>query len=189
MVAEQRWNGHESVLDANARGQDQDSVADPDRAIDRDDGAYRTTATGKRRLERQDVVGAEHLADVRARLGLAVHPERDPANAKLGLMAEQAQIRQALDGDLLAQIAGLQTERLMCRAVDDHDSAFGAIGVGIALNTSTDAASDLADGARMLTVAFMKVQTNDAGCHIDKVRAASARRRTRRASRPPRTPL
>jgi hypothetical protein len=164
-VAEQRWNGHESVLDANARGQEQDSVADPGRAIDRDDGAYRTTTSGERRLERQDVVGAEHLADVRARLGLAVHTERDPANAEFGVWGEEAQARQAFDGDLLAEVAGLQAERLMCGAVDDHDSAFGAIGVGIALDTSTDAASDLADGARVLTVAFMKVQTHDAGCH------------------------
>ena len=164
-VAEQRWNGHESVLDANARGQDQDSVADPSRYSDRDDGAYRTTTSGERRLEGQDVGDPEHLADVRARLGLAVHAERDAADTDLCLRSEKAETRQAFDRDLLAEIAGLQTERLMCRAVDDHDSAFGAIGVGIALNTSTDAAGDLADGARMLTVAFMKVQTHDADCH------------------------
>ena len=164
-VAEQRWEGRESALDANARGQDQDSVADPGGAIDRDDGAYRTTTSGERRLEGQDVVGAEHLADVRARLGLAVHAERDPANAKLSLMAEEAQTGQALDGDLLAQIAGLQTERLMCRAVDDHDSALGAIRVRVALDPAADAPGDLIDGARPLTVALMKVQTDDADCH------------------------
>jgi hypothetical protein len=164
-VAEQRWKGHESVLDANARGQDQDSVTDPGRAIDRDDSAYRTTATGVRRLEGQRVVDAEHLAEVGARLGLAVHAQRDPANAKLTLMAEEAQARQALDGDLLAQIAGLQTERLMCRAIDDHDSALGAIRVRVALDAPAGAPGDLTDGARPLTVTLMKVQTHDAGCH------------------------
>jgi hypothetical protein len=156
-VAEQRWNGHESVLDANARGEDQDSVADPGRAIDRDDGAYRTTTSSKRGLEGRDVVDAEHLADVRARLSLAVHPERDPANAKLSLIAEEAQTRQAFDGDLLAQIAGLQTERLMCRAVDDHDSALGAIPVRVALDASGDAPGDFTDGARPLAVTLMKM--------------------------------
>ena len=153
------------MLDANARGQDQDSVPDPGRSIDRADGAYRTTTSRERRLEGQGVVDAEHLADVRARLGLAIHPERDPANAKLSLLAEEAQARQAFDGDLLAQIAGLQTERLMCRAVDNHDSALGAIRVRVALDASADAPSDLADSARPLTVTLMKVQTHDAACH------------------------
>jgi len=164
-VAEQRWEGRESALDANARGQDQDSVADPGRPIERDDGAYRTTASSKRRLEGQHVVDAEHLADVRAGLGLAVHTERDPADTDLCLRSEKAETRQTFHGDLLAQIAGLQTERLMCRAVDDHDRALGPIGVGVTVDTATDAASDLADGARVLTVALMKVQTHDASCH------------------------
>jgi hypothetical protein len=164
-VAEQRWEGRESALDANARGQDQDSVADPGRAVDRSDGAYRTTASGERRLEGRDVVDAEHLADVRARLGLPVHAERDPANAYLGFWGEEAQTRQALDGDLLAQIAGLQTERLVCRAVDDHHRALGPIGVGVTVDASADASSDLAHGARVLSVAFMQVETDDADCH------------------------
>ena len=164
-VAEQRWEGRESALDANARGQDQDGVADPGRAIDRDDGAYRTTTSGERRLEGEDVVDAEHLADVQAWFGLAVHAERDAANAKLSLMAEDAQTRQALDGDLLAQIAGLQTERLMCRAVDDHDGTLGAIGVRVALDASADAPGDLTRGVRPLTVTLVKVQTDDPGCH------------------------
>ena len=164
-VAEQRREGRESALDANARRQDRDSVADAGRAIDSDDGAYRTTTSGERRLEGQHVVDAEHLADMRAGLGLAVHTERDSADTDLCLRSEKAETRQTFHGDLLAQIAGLQTERLMCRAVDDHDCALCAIGVGIALDTSTDAASDLADGARVLTVALMKVQTHDASCH------------------------
>ena len=164
-VAEQRWEGRESALDANARGQDRDSVADAGRAIDSDDGAYRTTTSGERRLEGQHVVDAEHLADMRAGLGLAIHAERDAAHADLGLWGEEAQTRQTLDGDLFAQIAGLQTERLMCRAVDDHDRALGAIGMRVTVDASADTSSDLAHGARVLTVALMKVQTHDASCH------------------------
>ena len=168
-VAEQRWKGHESVLDANARGQHQDSVADPCWAIDRDDGAYRTTASGEGCLESHDVGDPEHLADVRARLSLAVDAERDPANAELGVWGEETHARQAFDGDLLAQIAGLQTERLLCRTVHDHDSALGAIRVRVALDATTDAPGDLADGTRPLTVTLMKVQAHDACCHANRL--------------------
>ena len=164
-VAEQRWEGRESALDANARGQDQDGVADPGRAVDRDDGAYRTTTSRERGLEGQDVGNAEHIADVRARLGLTVDAERDAANADLGIRREEAETRQAFDGDLLTEIAGLQTERLMCRAVGDHDSALGAIGMRVTLDASADAPGDLSDGAWPLTVTLMKVQTHDASCH------------------------
>ena len=164
-VAEQRWNGHESVLDANARGQDQDGVTDPGRAIDRDDGAYRTTASGKGCLESHDVGDPEHLADVGARLGLAVHAQRDPTNADLGLWGQEAQTGQTVDGDLLAQIAGVQTERLVCRAVDDHYGALGALRVRVALDATSDAPGNLVDGARVLTVALMEVEADDVGCH------------------------
>jgi len=153
-VAEQRWKGRESALDASAREQN-DRVTDPGRPVDRDDGAYRTTATGQRGLEGQDVVDSQHLADVRAWLGLTVHAERDAADADLGIWREKAQTRQALDGDLLAEVAGSEAERVVCRAIDDHDRALGAMRVRVALDAPTDAPGDLAHGARVLAVTFV----------------------------------
>jgi len=164
-VAEQRPEGRELALDADPRREDVDGVADPHRSVGTGHGALSTTAARQGCLESQDIVDPEHLADVRARRSLAVHTERHRADPELRARWERGHAGKTLDRDLLAQVAGLQTERLVGRTVDDHDSAPLAMCVRVALDASTDTADDLVDRARVLAVALVQVQTDDAGVH------------------------
>lgn len=164
-VAEQGPDGREMALDPDPRRQDLHGVADPDRSVDGDHGAVRTTASDESGLERQDVAGADHLADVRTRFALTVHTQREPADAKLALRCEEADAGQPKGRDLLAQVAGPETERLEHGAVDDHDGAPGAMRVRVALDAAANATGDLADRARVLAVALVQMQADDACVH------------------------
>jgi len=160
------------ALGANARREDLHGVPDPGRALGRDDGAGRTTATEEGRLEGDDVVDSDELADMRARRGVAAHAQRQPADAQLGVGRETAHAGKAGDGDLLAQVAGLQTERLVRREVDDHDRTPGAVHVRVALDATADAADDLGDSAWALPVALVEVETDDACVHAPMLEGA-----------------
>ena len=167
-VAEQGPQGRELALDADPRRQDHDAVADPRRTVDRDHGALGTASARQGGLEGGNVVDADELADVHAGRGLAVHAEGDPAGAELGAGRERCYIREPFDRQLLAQVAGLQTERLVYGAVDDDDSALLAMRVRIAFDPAANAPEDLRDAARMLAVTLVKMETDDAGIHSDR---------------------
>src|SRR5687768_604570 len=107
-VAEQRPEGRELALDADPCREQIDGVADAHRSVGTRHGALRTTAARQGGLESQDIVDAEHLADVRAGRGLTVHAERDSADPELGARRERGHARETLDRDLLAQVTGLQ---------------------------------------------------------------------------------
>ena len=143
------------ALDADPRRQDLDAVADPRRTVDGDHGAFGTASSRQGCLEGHCVVSAHQLADVRTGRGLAVHTERDPADADLGARRERRHTREPFDGQLFAQVAGPQTERFVHGAVDDHDGAPRAMRVRIAFDATANAPEDLGDGARMLAVALV----------------------------------
>ena len=164
-VAEQRPEGRESALDTDLYSQEH-RVADPHRSVGSGHGALRTTPALEGGLELGDVTHAEHLADVGAGRALAVHAQREPADAELGADGERGEAGETLRRDLLAQIAGLQTERLVCRAVDDDDGALYATGVRIALETTADTTDSLLYGTRVLAVPLVQVQSNDPRVHL-----------------------
>lgn len=102
------------ALDADPCRQDQGRVADADRSVGGDDGALRTTTTHQSGLEGQDIVDTEHLGDVRARRGLAVHAERERADPDLGARGKGGDAGETMGRYLLAQVAGMQTEGVVC---------------------------------------------------------------------------
>src|SRR5687768_13587971 len=181
-VAEQRPEGRELALDADLGREDVDGVADTHRSVGTGHGALRTAAAREGCLESHDVVNAEHFADVRAGRGLTVHAERERADPELGARRERGHAGKTRRRDLLAQVAGLQTERLIYRSVHDHDGALGPVRVRVALDAAADAPHDLVDGARVLAVALVQVQTDNAGVHGSDVRAPSAPLRSPRAA-------